>query len=225
LSFAVVPSECMKIRRYFRKAALGAALLAASNVAPSASLAIPAPDLFGTVALPAPAMPMAAKWAKVRTFEPSSSIQSLVEPVAGLDHPRQMLFVQSVVHRTLRYREDLQTWGEADYWASAAETLSRGGGDCEDLAIVKYQALLALGFAPSDLVLSVGRDLARGDHALLLVREGGTWWVLDDKYSRPVRSDNLTGFEPVMSFSGASAQWLHGRRSALDGDPIPAARR
>jgi predicted transglutaminase-like cysteine proteinase len=215
----------MKFRRYIRRAALGAALLAASYAACSASPATPAPDLFGTVALPAPAMPMAAKWAKVRAFEPSSSIQSLVEPVVGLDRPRQMLFVQSVVQRTLRYREDLPTWGEADYWASAAETLSRGGGDCEDLAIVKYQALLALGFAPGDLVLSVGRDLARGDHALLLVREGGGWWVLDDKYPRPVRSEDMKGFEPVMSFSGASAQWLHGRRDAHGADPIPAARR
>ena len=190
---------------------------------------IPAPDLFGTVALPAPAMPMTAKWAKVREFDPSSSIQSLVEPVVGLDRPRQMLFVQLVVQRTLRYRDDLQMWGEADYWASAAETLSRGGGDCEDLAIVKYQALLALGFAPGDLALSVGRDQARGDHALLLVRDGGTWWVLDDQYSRPIRSDELKGFEPVMSFSGASAQWLHGRRNAASpasgSAPIPAARR
>lgn len=196
-----------------------------THAAQAAPSAIPAPHLFGTVALPAPATPMAAKWAKVRAFESTLSIQSLVEPVAGLDRPRQMLFVQSVAQRTLRYREDLQMWGEADYWASAAETLSRGGGDCEDLAIVKYQALLALGFAPGELVLSVGRDLARGDHALLLVRDGGTWWVLDDKYPRPVRSDELKGFEPVMSFSGASDQWLHGRRNALGAAPIPAARR
>jgi predicted transglutaminase-like cysteine proteinase len=215
----------MKIRRYFRGAALGAALLATAHAPLSASPATPAPDLFGTVALPAPAMPMAAKWAKVRAFEPSSSIQSLVEPVAGLDRPRQMLFVQSVVQRTLRYREDLTTWGEADYWASAAETLSRGGGDCEDLAIVKYQALLALGFAPGDLVLSVGRDQARGDHALLLVREGAKWWALDDKYPRPVRSEDLKGFEPVVSFSGASAQWIHGRRNTQGAEPVPAARR
>lgn len=205
---------------------LGAALLAAPHTASAEPSETFAPNLFGTVALPAPEMPMAAKWAKVRAFEPSSSIQSLVEPVAGLDRARQMLFVQAVVQRTLSYREDLQMWGEADYWASAAETLSRGGGDCEDLAIVKYQALLALGFAPGDLVLSVGRDLARGDHALLLVREGGAWWVLDDKQPRPIRSEDQTGFDPVMSFSGSSAQWLHGRnRDTVGADPIPAARR
>jgi len=204
---------------------LGAALLAASHAALSASPAIPAPNLFGTIALPAPDLPMTAKWAKVRAFESSLSNQSLVEPVVGLDRPRQMLLVQSVVQRTLRYREDRQMWGQADYWASAAETLSRGGGDCEDLAIVKYQALLALGFEPGDLVLSVGRDRARGDHALLLAREGGSWWVLDDKSSRPVRADDQKGFEPVMSFSGAAVQWLHGRRNAPGAEPIPAARR
>jgi len=208
---------------------LGAVLLAAPHAAFGAPTALPVPDVFGTVALPAPVMPMAAKWAKVREYAPSSSLQLLVEPVAGLDRSRQMLFVQSAVQRTLIYREDQQMWGEPDYWASAAETLFRGGGDCEDLAIVKYQALLALGFAPEDLVLSVGRDLKRGDHALLLVRQGGDWWVLDDKYSRPIRSEDQKGFEPIVSFSGASAQWLHGRRRAeppLSGaSPIPAARR
>lgn len=216
----------MKNLRYFRRAVLGAALAAGAHAAWAVTSAFPAPGLFGTVALPAPAMAMSAKWAKVRARDGSPSVLSLVEPVAGLDRHRQMLFVQSVVRRTLAYREDAQMWGEADYWAGAAETLARGGGDCEDLAIVKHQTLLELGFSPSDLVLTVGRDLARGDHALLLVRDSGEWWVLDDEESRPVRAENHTGFEPMISFSGATGQWLHGRRNAASpgSAPIPAAR-
>ena len=222
----------MESHRLFFRVALVAAFFSTSFV-PHAGRAQQrdsgsAPSLFGTVALPAPAAEMGARWNKVRAFVPVPSVMSLVEPVAGLARPRQLLFVQSVVERTLDYRDDPQMWGEADYWASAAETLSRGGGDCEDLAIVKYQALLALGFEPADLVLSVGRDLKRGDHALLLVRDGGEWWVLDDNRARPVRPEERADFEPVMSFSG-TAQWLHGRRnatSAIDAPPpVPAARR
>lgn len=217
----------------FIRVALGAAFfLAALPACPAhareAELA-PAPDLFGTVTLPAPAAPMSERWNRVRSLAPTASLMSLVEPVSGLSRARQMLFVQSVVQRTLGYRQDREMWGEPDYWASAAETLSRGGGDCEDLAIVKYQALLALGFNPADMVLSVGRDLSRGDHALLLVRDAGRWWVLDDALPRPVRPEQRTGFEPVMSFSGTAAQWLHGRPNGAsaraDPAPVPAARR
>lgn len=216
----------------FLRVALGAAFFlaaftASAGRAQAADLA-PAPDLFGTVTLPA-AAPLGERWNRVRSFIPAASLMSLVEPVSGLSRARQMLFVQSVVQRTLGYRQDQEMWGEADYWASAVETLSRGGGDCEDLAIVKYQALLALGFNPAHMVLSVGRDRSRGDHALLLVRDAGQWWVLDDTLSRPVRPEQRTGFEPVMSFSGTAAQWLHGRpnsTSAKTGQvPIPAARR
>lgn len=215
------------------RVALGAAFSMSALAPVEASAQRPtlptAPDLFGTIALPAPPAPMGDRWRRVRDFIPAASLMSLVEPVAGLSRARQMLFVQSVVQRTLGYRPDTEMWGESDYWASAAETLSRGGGDCEDLAIVKYQALLALGFAPADLVLSVGRDRKRGDHALLLVRDAGQWWVFDDNLPRPVRPEQRVGFEPVMSFSGSAMQWLHGRRSGVvpgtEPVPVPAARR
>jgi hypothetical protein len=62
------------------------------------------------------------------------------------------------VGRRIRWRRDLDTYHVSDYWAQAGETLTRGEGDSEDIAILKMQVLKAAGFAPRDIYLSVGRD-------------------------------------------------------------------
>lgn len=189
---------------------------------PAVRGALVVPNLFGTLALAAPADRTAARWQKAIAAPSGGAIVDLVEPVLGLERSRQLLFVQLAVQRTLAFRDDRQLWGEEDYWATAAETMARGGGDCEDLAIVKYQALRELGFAPEELALSVGRDSVSGDHALLLVRLDDRWWVLDNLRPRPLSPEQRTGFEPVMTLSGADAQWLHGHAYA-SGGPAPQA--
>ena len=44
---------------------------------------------------------------------------------------------------------DPEIWKREDYWATAMETLVTFGGDCEDIAIAKYMALLLMGI-PDD---------------------------------------------------------------------------
>ena len=67
------------------------------------------------------------------------------------------------------YVDDRVLYGEADYWATAGETLRRREGDCEDIAIVKMQLLAAHGVRREDMSLVIARDQVRGaDHALLV---------------------------------------------------------
>jgi predicted transglutaminase-like cysteine proteinase len=40
---------------------------------------------------------------------------------------------------------DTEAWGAEDFWATPLEALAQGRGDCEDYAIAKYVALLAMG--------------------------------------------------------------------------------
>lgn len=42
--------------------------------------------------------------------------------------------------------DDIKLWGQNDYWASPAEFLAVGGGDCEDFSIAKYFTLREMGF-------------------------------------------------------------------------------
>lgn len=48
-------------------------------------------------------------------------------------------------NRTVMGSEDMQIWGEAEYWATPLETLGKRAADCEDFVIGKYFSLLRLG--------------------------------------------------------------------------------
>lgn len=110
----------------------------------------------------------------------------------------------------IRYEEDSQLYGRADYWASAGTTLSRGAGDCEDIAILKMQILAAMGVPRSDMYLTIARDLTRhADHALLVVKLDKAYWLLDNATNRPLPATQSYDYQPILSFS-TSQKWLHG---------------
>jgi predicted transglutaminase-like cysteine proteinase len=171
-----------------------------------------APNLFGTVALPARVSRYSDGWYRSRIDVSSHpAMRRLVAPALSLPKEQQLFFVQQAVTRQIRWISDATEWGRHDYWASAAQTLDHGAGDMEDRAIVKLQALRTLGFPGRDLYLTMGRDKVGGPVTLLVARLGSDFWVLDDLGGKPVRADLREGFEPFLTF-GANATWIHGRR-------------
>jgi predicted transglutaminase-like cysteine proteinase len=118
--------------------------------------------------------------------------------------------VNAWTNRRVRYVEDARLYRRADYWAGARTTLARGAGDCEDIAIVKLQLLAAMGVPRSDMYLTIARDLARhADHALLVVKLGGRYWLLDNATDRLLDAGASYDYQPVLSFS-EHRRWLHG---------------
>ena len=178
----------------------------------------PAPNLFGTVTVPITLSRYAADWSRAK--RPASHhplMAQLIAPARGLSREQQVAYIQGAVHRQIRWRSDATEWGRHDYWASAAETLNHGAGDMEDRAILKMHALRALGFRPSDLILSFGRDKVGGQIAVLIVRtDRNRYLTLDDLGGTPIPVERREGFSPMMSFS-ADMAWLHGRRVAAAG--------
>ena len=64
---------------------------------------------------------------------------------------------------------DANHWKEADYWATPLETITTFGGDCEDIALVKWVILRNLGIADENLALAYVKIKATGeDHMVLL---------------------------------------------------------
>jgi predicted transglutaminase-like cysteine proteinase len=61
--------------------------------------------------------------------------------------------VNDFYNHHLQYRDDIETWGEVDHWASPLESLEQGSGDCEDFAIAKFFTLVAMGLPPERLRL------------------------------------------------------------------------
>nr|WP_298897269.1 transglutaminase-like cysteine peptidase [uncultured Altererythrobacter sp.] len=119
--------------------------------------------------------------------------------------------VNSWVNRNITYRDDRVQYGMSDYWADARTTLRSGAGDCEDYAILKMQMLAAAGVDREDMMLTLARDtVQRIDHAVLLVKNGGEWVMLDMASDRIAPAGMSYGYRPVMSFA-ANERFLHGR--------------
>ena len=134
------------------------------------------PDVFGTVALKAGVTFYDARFRRVASTDNKDPlVTSLALSAAGLDPVAKLQLVQHEVNRRVRWMHDLDNMGVADFWANAGETLRRGTGDSEDIAIAKMQVLKAAGFSPKDLYISIGRHNVRGAHVLLLARAAGRW--------------------------------------------------
>lgn len=61
--------------------------------------------------------------------------------------------VNRFFNRAMLFASDDSAWGQADYWATPAEFMQRGRGDCEDFAIAKYVSLRMLGLSTHSLRL------------------------------------------------------------------------
>lgn len=166
------------------------------------------PNFFGSVALPVQYTRHSERWANaVRNTSPPA-LQALVEPARSYNRERQAQFVNAALNQNISYRFDTHPAG--DHWATAAETVFRSAGDCEDFAIAKMHALRSLGVPIEDLYMTIAYDAAVGAvHAVLLVRSGTSYWVLDNTANRLRRQEQYADFHPIYTFS-ANRSWLHG---------------
>lgn len=110
---------------------------------------------------------------------------------------------QRVNHR-LKYAPDDVVWGQNDYWASPAETLARGTGDCDDFAIVKYYSLLALGTPAAEMRIVILNDQTQNVlHAVLAVEHGGKQYILDNRYESVYQDNTMHHYRPIYALNGS----------------------
>lgn len=84
------------------------------------------------------------------------TVRALLDSIARASTQPEELRLEAInqfFNRRIYFREDIDVWGQVDYWASPLETIVRGQGDCEDYAIAKYFSLLASGISVSKLRL------------------------------------------------------------------------
>ncbi len=190
-------------------------LAATDNVTVTGRSLDPAsPNVFGTVTVAAGVTVYGARWRRVSTADARDPrLAAMMAPATGLDPLAKLAFVQRAVRNRITWRRDLDGYRISDYWAQAGETLDRGYGDSEDIAVLKMQALKAAGFNARDFYLSVGRDRTRGADTLLLVRVGSSFYALDDRSDQVQTPAQHARFVPVITLGKGSA-WLHGKRYA-----------
>lgn len=180
----------------------------------------PAPNVFGSVALPVGATALDARWQEVRAQELDENDapwRAILERAGQQDLSDQIWMVNDWVNHNVAFTEDRSQ----DAWSAAGQTIRSGKGDCEDYAIAKMALLRRLGVPEDDLFLVIVRDLFRkADHAVLAVRRGEGMLILDSRTDKILRSDNIPEYRPTIAYSGTFA-WTYGYRVGRADAPNP----
>ncbi len=113
--------------------------------------------------------------------------------------------VNERINAAIHYMTDMAQWGVADLWSAPLGTNNKGSfdtgfGDCEDYAIAKYVALREAGVSANDLRLLLVRDNSvRLDHAVLVARQDGHWFILDNRWTRLIEDTEAKQFMPLFA--------------------------
>ena len=180
----------------------------------TAQRAAPAsPDVLGTAALDAGVTIYDVRFRRVAAADRDNpQINAIAAQLAGLTPVEQVMRAKEIVERRVRFASDLDTMKVADYWSSAGDTLRRGAGDDEDIAIVEMQVLRAAGFRANDLYISIGRHRTRGAHAVLMARTPQGFYMLDQAEASALPAGSKGGaFVPMLTI-GTGRSWIHGYR-------------
>lgn len=192
------------------------------------------PNVFGTVALPIRARSTGTRWTKLMNASlEQPALMNMVEGARGLSAQQQAAYVQTAVNHSIRVGIDRHDCSDDGYWAAASETLTRGLGDCFDIAVAKMEALRLLGFESRNLYLTTGL-FRQGDgrsrgSAALLVHYDGEFWLLPDHSDQLLVSslsipaeqpaEPSSDFTPYFTY-GVGVSWVHGtlvKRSSIAG--------
>jgi predicted transglutaminase-like cysteine proteinase len=173
------------------------------------------PDVFGSVAVTIGATKLDSRWRKVERAPVHGAAAGYAASLRDRDAVARADAINRYVNHRVRFVDDSRQYGQTDLWSSAAETLRRGKGDCEDYAIAKMQMLRAAGIADRDLYLVILKDLVRrADHAVLVVRAGGRMLLLDNGTDVISDTETVRDYRPVLTFN-SSGTWTHGYRRSV----------
>lgn len=98
--------------------------------------------------------------------------------------------VNDFFNRRIAFLDDIDTWGQKDYWATPLETLGRAKGDCEDFAIAKYFSLLILNVPPDRMRITYVRARIGGPQSSVSQAHMVLGYYPDPN-SEPLILDNL----------------------------------
>jgi predicted transglutaminase-like cysteine proteinase len=114
----------------------------------------------------------------------------------------------------IMFVNDIDLWGEKDYWATPLEFLCRKAGDCEDFAIAKYFTLIAMGVPEEKLNIAYVKALQYNIAHMVLTyysEPGAEPLVLDNLIDSIDPASRRTDLMPVFSFNG-SGLWTAKQR-------------
>jgi predicted transglutaminase-like cysteine proteinase len=98
-----------------------------------------------------------------------STISMLEETMVELQSASEQVKIKQIndfFNRHIQnFDDDINIWGQSDYWATPLEALGKNAGDCEDYSIAKYIFLKELNIPIDRLKLTYVRAQIGGPHS------------------------------------------------------------
>lgn len=142
------------------------------------------------------------------------------------DERQQLEQINAFFNRNIRYSDDIDLWGQSDYWATPLETMGSRAGDCEDYTIAKYISLVKLGIPNERLRLiyvraTIGGVNSRVSQAHMVLGYYQTPesmpLILDNLLPRILSASQRPDLKPVFSFNSVGL-WV-GNNPQSQADP------
>jgi predicted transglutaminase-like cysteine proteinase len=123
--------------------------------------------------------------------------------------------VQADIQNRYTYKTDTEQYGKLENWQIMAPG---GSGDCEDFALTKAMALIALGYPASAIKIEVGTEPVSGQgHAWLVVQTDKGDLALDNRYLT-VQKNDTTPYTARQRQTGTA--WAQSKGVKLKNVPI-----
>lgn len=136
--------------------------------------------------------------------------QQLIKTNQSLSDLDKLKVVNDFFNHNIRFTDDIDLWDKKDYWATPAEFLARGAGDCEDYAIAKYFTLQKMGIGEEKMRITYVKAIERNQAHMVLAYFGtprGVPFVLDNLINPIKPATERKDLIPVYSFNDEGL-WL-----------------
>lgn len=151
----------------------------------------------------------------------------LIDEITDLPVSERLQRVNRFFNRQVRWRQDIDIWGQNDYWATPLETMGRREGDCEDFSVSKYMTLVLAGVPVEQLRITYVKAQMGGPssnisqaHMVLAWYEtpGAEPLILDNLISEIRPASRREDLKPVFGFN-TQGLWVGSAIQAATRDP------
>jgi predicted transglutaminase-like cysteine proteinase len=137
-------------------------------------------------------------------------LQQLISQLKSATEMEKLKQINDFFNRKINFAEDIDIWGQSDYWATPLESLGRQAGDCEDYSIAKYTFLKILNVPDDKLRLTYVRaEIMNQDRRVVLAHMVLSYYatpqseplILDSLVPEIMPSSARKDLTPIFSFN------------------------
>lgn len=143
-------------------------------------------------------------------YKNTLELQELMVSLQSAPDIEKLKKINAYFNQKIEFGEDIDVWGQSDYWATPLESLGRLAGDCEDYSIAKYTFLKTLNIPNEKLRLTYVRaQITQQDRNIVLAHMVLSYYatpqseplILDSLVPEIVPSSSRRDLTPIFSFN------------------------